>query len=70
MALGGGGTSQATFTPAATAHSIADVYGGAQEFKNCGSIGKRAMIRSASMRIDDNDLEALPVRCDTAISLC
>ena len=49
--------SQATFTPAASAHGIADVVGGAQEFKGLAqSTGSGVKIISASLMVADATL--------------
>ena len=49
--------SQASFTPAATSHVAGDVIGGAQEFKNIGNPGEFTFIISASLRINDVNLQ-------------
>jgi hypothetical protein len=51
-------SSQATFLPAATAHGVADVCGGAKEFKGLSnSSGSAIQIASASLLIENATIE-------------
>src|SRR4249919_652867 len=53
----GSAVTSATFTPAAASHTNGDSVGGAQEFKNAGTVGEFVAIVSASLRIDNATIE-------------